>query len=174
MKALICAFLSIAAVASVAWAQETPNNPLAAGSESPGPNRFWQANLPGGHYMVQLDRISSISRHRYLLDGAALVDEVTIDCLGQALARFYFISPITTEAGSIVTQRVIDRAKEVTDRAANRVGTDAHEMVVKQYPATTHARTIEFRILSKEQLDGLYKSLQTAWESGRGRQFSGN
>ena len=27
------------------------------------PNRFWQASLRGGNYMVAIDRISSISRH---------------------------------------------------------------------------------------------------------------
>ena len=72
--------------------------------DSPQSNRFWQATLPGGHYMVALDRISSVSRHRYvLLDGSAIVDEVTIDALGQALARFYYIAPVWLPVAASVT-----------------------------------------------------------------------
>ena len=74
-----------------------PANPQKT-EDSPQSNRFWQASLPGGHYMVALDRISSVSRHQYVLDGAVIVDEVTVDALGQALARFYFIQPITAAA----------------------------------------------------------------------------
>ena len=62
--------------------------------ESAGPNRFWQATLGGGHFMVALDRIASVSRQKYVLDGAVIVDEVTVDTVGQALARFYYITPI--------------------------------------------------------------------------------
>ena len=42
--------------------------------------------------MVALDRIASVSRHKYVLDGALIIDEVTVDTVGQASARFYFIS----------------------------------------------------------------------------------
>lgn len=145
--------------------------------DSPQSNRFWQATLPGGHYMVALDRISSISRHRYvLLDGSAIVDEVTIDALGQALARFYYIAPVTdaatgSHAGEIAT-RIAGKAGELIDKAADTAGTSAHQMVIKKFPETTHARTIEYRLLSAEELTGLYNSVRTSWENGRGRKFT--
>jgi hypothetical protein len=53
----------------------TPELPPAKPGDSAGPNRFWQATLSGGHYMVALDRISAVSRHKYLLDGAVIVDD---------------------------------------------------------------------------------------------------
>lgn len=137
-----------------------------------GPNRFWQATLPGGHYMVALDRISSISRHQYVLDGALIVDEVTVDSLGQALARFYFISPVTSTTTGNSVAGIVERGTELLDQAAARAGTDVHNMVVKKYPDTTHARTVEYRLLSKEQLTSLYQSLQNSWQSGKGRRFS--
>ena len=143
--------------------------------DKPEPNRFWQASLAGGHYMVALERISSISRHKYVLDGAVIVDEVTVDALGQSLARFYFLTPITDavtgNAAGNAASRIIDRGREIVDRAANEAGTEIHNMVVKKFPDTTHARTIEYRVLSEPELGALYSSVRTAWESGRGRRF---
>jgi len=141
-------------------------------------NRFWQATLPGGHYMVEINRIVSVSRHKYVLDGAVIVDEVTIDTSGQALARFYFIEPITAAAGGgaagAAAGRLVDRGAELLDKAARTAGTGIHEMVVKKFPETTHARTIEYRLMSAEELSGLHRSVRSAWESRRGRSFSVN
>lgn len=126
--------------------------------------------------MVALDRISAVSRHQYVLDGAVIVDEVTIDALGQALARFYFISPITDAAnGSAagkMASKVAERGMELLDKAASTAGSEIHEMVVKKFPETTHARTIEYRLLSAEELTSLHESVRNAWESGRGRKFA--
>lgn len=145
-------------------------------SDTAQSNRFWQASLGGGHYMVALDRISSISRHKYVLDGAVIVDEVTVDALGQALARFYFISPITDSAGGTVVAeaaaKIVDRGRELMDRTGNMAGTGIQDMVIKKFPDTTHARTIEFRVMSEQELSGLYGSVKTAWESGKGRRFT--
>ena len=152
-------------------AQEDPAAPDKPG-DSPGPNRFWQASLSGGHYMVALDRISAVSRHKYLLDGAVIVDEVTVDALGQALARFYFISPVTDAAPGNAVGEIAKRGRELVEKAADRIGTDAQNMVIKKYPETSHARTIEYRILSEKELTALYSSVRSAWETGRGRQFS--
>jgi len=155
------------------------NNPPADGNnpnDTPQKNRFWQANVGGGEYLVALDRISAISRHKYVLDGAVIVDEVTVDALGQALVRFYFITPISDVMGGNATgkaiSRVVDRGREVAEEAAGRAGADIQNMVVKKFPETTHAREIEFRVLSEQELTGLYKSVRTAWQTGRGRKFT--
>jgi len=155
---------------------DSPEDPKKT-DDSPQANRFWQASLPGGNYMVALDRISSVSRHRYvLLDGSAIVDEVTIDTLGQALARFYYIAPVTDAAtGShtgAIASRIAGRATEMIDKAADTAGTSAHQMVIKKFPETTHARTVEYRVLSAEELTSLHQSVRTSWETGRGRKFT--
>lgn len=138
-------------------------------------NRFWQASVKDGHYMVALDRITSVSRQKYLLDGSIVVDEVTVDTLGETVARFYFISPLTDEAGGSAAadtaSRVVDRARGLVDRNAARAGLDVQNMVVKKYPETTHAKTIEYRVMSEAQLSALYRSVRTAWEKNRGREF---
>ncbi len=140
--------------------------------DSAGPTRFWQATLGGGHFMVALDRIASVSRHKYVLDGAVIVDEVTVDTAGQALARFYYISPITDAAPGNSVSEAADRARELIEKAADRAGTDVQNMVVKKYPVTSHAKTIEYRILSESELTSLYNSVRNSWETGRGRKFT--
>lgn len=143
--------------------------------DSQQPNRFWQASVGGGHYMVALDRISAISRHKYLLDGGIIVDEVTVDALGQALVRFYFLAPVTDATGSAAGNaagRIVERGRELVDKAAGNLGTNVQNMVVKKFPETTHAHCIEYRVMSAEELTGLYNSVRTAWESGKGRKFT--
>jgi hypothetical protein len=164
--------VSIHADAQTSDPEPTNNSPIEDSAEY---HRFWQAELGGGHYMIALDRITSVSRHEYLLNNNILVDEVTVDSVGQAIARFYFIRPLTetmrgNHAGATAT-RIVGRAQEVAEHAAVIADTNAHEMVVKNYPDTTHARTIEYRILSAQQLTALYHSLRTAWETGKGRRF---
>jgi hypothetical protein len=177
-KAPLALSVILLAAALPLHAQTAPGNPDARQKtdDTPQPNRFWQATLPGGHYMVALDRVSAVSRHKYVLDGAVIVDEVTIDALGQALARFYFIQPITDaatgSAAGAAASRLADQAGEVIDKAANTAGTDVHQMVIKKFPETTHARTIEYRLLSAEELTALHDSIRSAWESGRGRKFA--
>lgn len=163
-------------------AQNQPQAPASGNPEkekiddSVQPNRFWQANVNGGQYMVALDRITSISRHRYLIDGGIVVDEVTVDTVGQSLVRFYYMSPLTdTMKGSgtgAVAARIVDRGRELVDRAGEITGSNAHNMVVKKFPETTHARSIEYRIESAGELSALHSSARTAWETGRGRKFT--
>ena len=93
-KTLLIAMAGLFSCLIPLWAQDeeppadgtTPEKPKAG--ETPGNNRFWQATVNGGHFMVALDRIVSVSRHKYVLDGTLTVDEVTVDTVGQALARF--------------------------------------------------------------------------------------
>lgn len=167
--ALLClAFLLV--VPPVALAQ-TPEDPEQTGDNSI-PTRFWQAKLPGGTFMVPLNRIVSVSRHTYLLEGALIVDEVTVDTDGQALARFYFTKSVAESIPGNTVKAITGRVNDVADEAGKKTGLDLKDMVVKKYPDTTHAKSIEYRLFSKKDLDSLYSSVQTAWESGRGRQFT--
>jgi len=184
MKRILLLLLAFA-LAGPAGAQfNNPNAPDAADDGSSdervesnvqddeGPRRFWQASLPGGHYMVALDRISMISMHEYLLDGNLIVREMTVDTSGRALARFYHIEPVTESMNRNELTRIADRGRELLDRAGQRAGTEAHNMAQKQYPTTTHAGTVEYRILDLRDLDALYASVKRAWETGKGRKVT--
>lgn len=142
-------------------------------SDKAGLERFWEAKLGGGEYVVALNRISSVSRHKYVLDGALIVDEVTIDTLGQSLARFYYITPITSAVPGTGAAQLAESAMKLVDGAAKTSGSDIQNMVVKKYPLTTHAKAVEYRLLSENQLNVLYQSAKTAWQTGEGRVFTG-
>ena len=120
MKNLSFLFMGVLAFSPLVFAQN--NNPRPnPDSEEPlqekdkdndkeTRNGFWEANLAGGNYMVALGRISSVSRHRYVLDWTVIVDEVTIDTEGQALARFYFLSPIKAGGTGAAAADAVERA----------------------------------------------------------------
>lgn len=136
------------------------------------PTKFWHAMLPGGQYMVALGRISNIGLHEYVANASARVFEVTIAADGAALARFYYMEPMTDKSPLNVGQIVADRIKSSTDEVGKRTGLgDAWQKVVKDYPNTTHAHTIEFRVDHKDDLDALFASVKKAWETGRGTRF---
>jgi hypothetical protein len=140
--------------------------------ESDAHRRFWQASLPGGHYMVAIDRISSISMHQYVLDAQLLVTEMVIDTSGRSLARFYYVTSVAEESGSASAARVVQRGRELLDRAGQRAGTNALDLAQKNYPTTSHAGMVEFRMLDLRDLNALYKSVQNAWETGKGRKIT--
>jgi hypothetical protein len=152
-------------------AQDSPTTP-AANTEK-NTNRFWQATLAGGNYLVALDKITSVSRHKYILDGTLIVDEVTVDTVGQSLARFYFVTPVSAAAPSNTVADAVELGRELLDKAADHVGVNVQNMVVKKYPETSHAKSIEYRILTEAELTALFNSVHGAWESGKGRQFNG-
>ena len=134
--------------------------------------RRWIANLPSGKYAVNLGNITSISEHSYLLNGNLMVTEVTVDTTGASLVRFYYLEPITDSSTLNIVDRIKNRSSGLKDRTRDRTGISVDEMVQKTYPDTTHARTVEFRLLSRGELKALYGSVYTAWDTGKGRTFN--
>lgn len=140
--------------------------------ETEGPKRFWQASLSGGEYMVALDRISSISMHQYVLDAQLLVTELVIDTNGRALARFYHVTSVAEDVDSAVGQAILSRGADLLDRAGQKAGTDVHNLAQKNYPTTSHAGMIEYRVLHRQDLKAIFNSAKSAWESGKGRKIT--
>ncbi len=178
MKTTIFLLLFLAAPIQPLFSQnnnndEDDNQNTTEQSDQPGLPRFWEAKLGGGEFVVALSSISSVSRHKYVLDGALIVDEVTIDTTGQALARFYYITPITSGVPGAAASQVAEKALGLVDSAARTAGSDLQNMVIKKYPLTTHAKTVEYRLLSESQLNVLFQSAKTAWQTGKGRVFTG-
>ena len=97
--------------------------------------------------------------------------EVTIDTLGDTTLRVYQITP-AAQYGTLATGRkIVERGRDLLDRAGQRTGADINNMVHKQYPITTHSKTIEFRVKDLGTLDALLSSVRTAWINGKGRKF---
>ncbi len=141
-------------------------------SEESGSRRFWQANLPGGSYVVSLSSISSVSKHTYVIDGHLKVIEVVVDTLGNSLARFYYITPVSEDANSAIAGKIAERGKELLDKVGERTGINTSTMVAKQYPTTTHSKTVEFRISDEGDLNALLTSVRKAWMNAKGTKFT--
>jgi hypothetical protein len=129
----------------------------------------WECYTPSGTFMVNTVQIVSISTHEYVLNGAARVTELTIGTTSAVVARFYYIEPLVS-AGSGPTARVadlLDRVQEKAGAVADRLGQEQiWKKVVKDYPATTHAHTVEYRVDTKEHIDMIFKSAVAAWRTG--------
>jgi len=158
MKSLGIFLFGLSCVSS-ALAQDTDVNP-----------RLWEAKVPGGEYVVALSKITSVSLHSYVLDGTLVVTEVTVDTEGVSQVRFYHLEPVSAESLSAVTT-ALERIQDVADTATGRVGLDQHNMVQKKYPLTTHSKTIEYRLQTRESLLKLYDSAKRSFSSGRGRKY---
>lgn len=150
--------------------QEPAASPSPTGSVVVGTAGFWRCELPGGVYLVALRNIQSVSSHEYVVDGAARVTEVTVATASSVEARFYYLEPIGGNAASPVgansLQALQQRAQELS--ASHSPVEPVWEKVIKNYPTTTHAHTVEFRLTSKANLQQLEKSLEQAWTTGSG------
>ena len=176
LKSLLGSMLSITLLSQVNYAQNNNNNNNNNGDEnsdvSTSARTFWEAELPGGNYMVSLSRISSVSIHSYVVNQTLIVHEVNIVTLGQALARFYTFE-VPGESGALSSgKNVLDRGKELLSRGGGRAGADPNTTVEKEYPITTHAGTIEYKLFDKGDLDQLYNSIKKALRENRRRKFT--
>ncbi|HEX8311296.1 MAG TPA: hypothetical protein VF614_08275 [Chthoniobacteraceae bacterium] len=128
-----------------------------------------RCKLPGGTYSVAVRAIIAVSTHEYLVDGAVRVTEVNIDTAGSLVARFYHLEPATPTGPVPLTKTLQDRAQELLNQGSEKVGLDTWKKVVKNYPTTTHARTVEYRLDTKEQLTKIFEAADEALRLQRGK-----
>lgn len=134
-------------------------------------SQFWIGNFPEGQFVVHLSRIVAVAQHKYILDNACMVYEVTLITLGNTPTKFYYLETLGQNSGINAIKNVTDRAKELGSGAVNRAtggSIDPDTTVAKAYPNTN---TVEFRVSSLEQLNKMYASLLKAWQDGKGRTF---
>lgn len=167
--------LLAALLAAPALFAQQPATPAAATPPPATAMPMWRATLPGGTYEVALRSIVSVSTHEYVVDGAARVTEVNIDTVGSALVRFYFIEPNTVSAPAGFGAATLEKTQQLLQEGAQRSGQeDAWKKVAKSYPATTHTRTIEYRIGTKDALGKLFDSAEAAFRLNKNTVFKGD
>jgi len=134
---------------------------------------FWSATLSGGEFIIPHSAITSISLHTYVVDGTVSVTEATVGTVGSEIGRFYYLEPIEATSPIGVGQSAIDDLKERAREVVTRVGAeDLEEKVIKNYPASTHAHTVEFRLSSPEDVKKLFGSLKNSLLQRRTANFS--
>ena len=166
--------LILLALATAAFAQSKPSTtPSTSATPTPTPTpvnatrNLWTCTLPGGSYQVLVSAMLSVSQHEYVVDGAARVTEVNIDTAGQFAVRFYYIEPAVTAGPGGLGAATFGKVQSILTDAADRSGSDAWKKVVKSYPTTTHARTIEFRVSSKDSLTKIFTSAANCQATGK-------
>lgn len=160
---LVLATLISAAVAQNPTTTATPTPQPSVNAAKP----FWRCNSPGGTYQVLASAILSVSSHEYVVDGAARVTEVNVDTSGQLTVRFYFIEGAVTSGPGGLGAATLGKVQGLLTEAAERSGTDAWKKVVKSYPVTTHARTVEYRVGGKDSLNKIFASALKAMTTGK-------
>lgn len=141
---------------------QTPTQPPTTNATTANLTLF-RAKLPGGTYEVAVRSIVAVTSHEYVVDGVARVTEVNIDTTGSLLARFYFLEPVTPNSPAGIGQATMDKAQELLKQAAEKTGQDVWKKVVKNYPLTTHARTVEYRMVEKGDLNKIYQAAEEAF-----------
>ncbi len=173
------AILFLLLLATSAFAQRTGGtaSPTATPTPAPQPTaiptrNLWTCTLPGGTYQVLVSAILSVSTHEYVVDGAARVTEVNVDTSGSLTVRFYFIEPAVASGPGGLGAATLGKVQSMITDAADRSGTDAWKKVVKSYPTTTHARTVEYRVSSKDSLTQIFTSAANSQATGKAGQVN--
>ena len=164
-RLFLFAALIFALASPVGHAQD---NAGTAGTDD-GIKGFWECETPTGRFVVRLDQIAAVSQHQYLIDGGARVYEVTVSTTGPMVARYYYIQPLTEGSPLSLGKATIDRLRDVANQAGGQVGLDTERDVVKTYPETTHAKTSEYRLRVKDNLDRIYEHIHRVWAEEKGR-----
>ena len=118
--------------------------------------------IPAGH-KVAVRAITSVSTHEYMVEGTR-VTELNIDSQGQSQVRFYYLEILPTEAPHGIAQGLLDKANEAVKGATEKAGAgDVWKKVVKSYPTSTHAHTIEYRLAEKADLMKIFEAADQAF-----------
>lgn len=134
----------------------------------------WTGSLKGGRYMVKCGQMIALSRHEYVADAAARVVEVNLTLSSSTVVRFYFLEPVKFEGNGVVAvgQQAIDKARQAVQDAAGRISPTLTEpKVVKSYPISTHAHTVEYLIKEEGRLNSLFDSLESAFRDPGKKHF---
>lgn len=171
MKQFFFSALALCVCAAAPLSAQSKTGAALPSTDDYNQSQFWIGNFPEGQYVVHLSRIVAVAQHKYILDNACMVYEVTLITMGNTPTKFYYLETLGQGSGINAIRNVTNRAKELGSGAVNRAtggGIDPDTTVAKVYPNTN---TVEFRVATLEQLNKMYASLLKAWQDGKGRTF---
>jgi len=126
---------------------------------------FWKCKMPGGTFLIPLDRISNVSTHEYVVQGAGRVWEMVVADHSSTIARFYYMESASKLKDPVVTgESGLKYTEAVLEKAAKATGTEEiWKRVVKEYPHATHAHTVEYRLEDIKTMNRLFDHLSECW-----------
>ena len=132
----------------------------------------WEFQAPGGHYSVRLDRISSLSWHSYLIEGGSRVTELNLgEHAASHFLRIYAIASVGASDDAAAPARTSANvaAGKITEAGSRQ---EPWEKIVKDYPVTTHAHTVEFRVSDASTVKSVFSQALAAWSTQKGGRFT--
>ena len=118
--------------------------------------RFTEA---GGEYIGKVGNISSVSLQKYVT-AAFEITELNIDLENSPTQlRIYHTGPLQSN-------KVLPGNRTVTNplnRLNPALTSKANKLVFKDYPATTHARTLEFKVAEQQDILDLHAQIRNRW-----------
>jgi hypothetical protein len=184
-KALAAALLATAALAPQAMALKVTRNDTTIPKQS----GYFGIEVKGTDlsYYGRSEKIVSVSFQDYIIygkeypAGAVIVSEVTLDMDGSAQqVRIYSIRPpgtadVSNRVNAALAANAQNRELNAADarklpipgqlsalesKAKNVINSATAGMVVKTYPNTTHSKTVEMVVSSKEELLAFYNTMK--------------
>ena len=165
-----------------AFAQEAPSSVFAKTR-----GKFANKAVCGIEFMngtsvyTNIQTITSVSKQSYIA-GPLEVSEIVIDTSGNSQIRIYNARPIDpqkqaqTLSGKMpadlqsraapAMQTIVEKANAAKDKIPFSQDAEKNASlsnVYKVYPSTTHSKTLEFAVSSKEALDSLYAQFSGAF-----------
>lgn len=142
--------------------------PSRRSQEGMGVRQYWRCTTPGGTYVAPLDRISSVSTHEFLIQGGGRVWELAVSDGSSVVARYYYMEPVTSLAGVKEADEAYREAEKEADAAVRGAGAESPwRKVVKLFPQTTHAHTVEYRLPNREALDRIFSHVTECLAANR-------
>ena len=130
---------------------------------------FWKCSLPAGQFLVPIDRISNVSTHEYLVQGAGRVREMVVSDDSSTIARFYYMEPAAQLTNPVTGDSTRKYTEEALEKTAEFTGTEpVWKRVMKEYPHATHAHTVEYRLEDIKTMQKLFAHLEDCWTHGKG------
>lgn len=117
---------------------------------------IWRATIDEAVIAVPLRSVEYYGVQIYDTDSQTRVRELTICTESQSLIRIYYIEPLGT-----TSERLADKAKRL-QQIARSAGKEDWPYPFKQYPTTTHAHMVEYRVAKEETVGQLYDHLEAA------------
>ncbi len=117
---------------------------------------IWRATIDEAVIAVPLRSVEYYGVQIYDTDSQTRVRELTICTESQSLIRIYYIEPLGT-----TSERLADKAKRL-QQVARSAGKQEWPYPFKQYPMTTHAHMVEYRVAKEETVGQLYDHLEAA------------
>lgn len=109
--------------------------------------------------------------------------ELVVDTYGNNSIRIYAVeNGVEASSPNGMAKTAVGALQDKVEAAANHAaaavgGGDTlsdltSTMVMKKYPEATHAHTVEYRVSKPKEVYDIYRSADSAWESGQGGTYT--